>query len=57
MSNKVKRSGGINLAQGIPGFSPPEELLDILGWISSDNIHQYAPANGNLKLIEILKKK
>lgn len=57
MSNKVKKSGGINLAQGIPGFPPPEELLDILGWISSDNIHQYAPANGNLKLVEILKKK
>lgn len=57
MSNKVKMSGGINLAQGIPGFSPPEELLDILGWISSDNIHQYAPANGNIKLVEILKNK
>ncbi len=57
MSNKVKKSGGINLAQGIPGFSPPEQLLDILGRISSDNIHQYAPANGNLKLVEILKKK
>jgi len=57
MSNKVKMFGGINLAQGIPGFSPPEELLDILGWISSDNIHQYAPANGNTKLVEILKNK
>jgi aspartate/methionine/tyrosine aminotransferase len=57
MSNKVKKYGGINLAQGIPGFAPPCELLDILGRISSDNIHQYAPANGNIKLIEILKKK
>ncbi|HAQ60503.1 TPA: hypothetical protein DCR49_00625 [Candidatus Delongbacteria bacterium] len=57
MSNKVKMHGGINLAQGIPGFLPPEELLDILGWISSDNIHQYAPANGNIKLVGLLKEK
>ncbi len=57
MSNKVKTYGGINLAQGIPGFSPPEELSDILGWISSDNIHQYAPGNGNIKLVRLLKEK
>jgi aminotransferase len=56
-SNKVKKDGGINLAQGIPGFQPPQELLDILKEISHENIHQYAPGNGNLKLIEILNLK
>jgi len=57
MSNKVKMHGGINLAQGIPGFSPPAGLLEILASISTGNIHQYAPANGNLKLIGLLKEK
>lgn len=57
MSNKVKTYGGINLAQGLPGFAPPEELIDILNWISSENIHQYAPSNGNIKLVGLLKEK
>ena len=26
-SNLVKKHGGINLAQGIPGFDPPTKLL------------------------------
>ncbi len=39
MSNKVKTHGGINLAQGIPGFNPPKELTNILSQISNDNIH------------------
>jgi len=52
-SNKVKTYGGINLAQGIPGYSPPKELLEILSEVSVDpGIHQYAPGNGNKKLVE-----
>ncbi len=57
MSNKVKTYGGINLAQGLPGFAPPEELIDILNWISAENVHQYAPSNGNIKLVGLLKEK
>ncbi|MBN2790130.1 MAG: pyridoxal phosphate-dependent aminotransferase [Candidatus Delongbacteria bacterium] len=57
MSNKVKKYGGINLAQGIPGFPPPKELLDILRDIATENLHQYAPGNGNHKLINLLKQK
>ena len=57
MSNKVKRYGGINLAQGIPGFSPPSELLEIFRDISTDNIHQYAPGNGNINLVNQLKNR
>lgn len=30
MSDLVKHQGGLNLAQGLPGFAPPGELLDIL---------------------------
>ncbi|MCT4601154.1 MAG: pyridoxal phosphate-dependent aminotransferase [Marinifilaceae bacterium] len=56
MSNLVKENGGINLAQGIPGFQPPIELLDILKDISHNDIHQYAPGVGNKKLKQELVK-
>ncbi len=57
MSNKVKTYGGINLAQGIPGFNPPKELTDILSEIAGNNLHQYAPGNGNNELLNLLHKK
>ena len=54
MSNKVKTYGGINLAQGIPGFEPPEELLDELSRVAHLSVHQYAPGNGNDELLNLL---
>ena len=57
MSNKVKAHGGINLAQGIPGFNPPQELTQILSKLATENLHQYAPGNGNNELLELLLKK
>ena len=51
-SNMVKQHGGINLAQGIPGFSPPEELLDYLSKALKTDCHQYAPGTGNSELRE-----
>ncbi len=57
MSNKVKTHGGINLAQGIPGFNPPEELTGFLSNLANENIHQYAPGSGNNELLELLLKK
>ena len=56
MANKVKSEGGINLAQGIPAFEPPKELLCILERITHNNIHQYAPGRGNIHLLEQLEK-
>lgn len=54
-SNKVKQYGGINLAQGIPGFAPPEKLIKKLSEVAPlPNIHQYAPGIGNFKLLDIL---
>lgn len=53
-SNLVKIHGGINLAQGIPGFNPPERLLEILSEIRDENIHQYAPGKGNADLLNQL---
>ena len=50
-SNLVKLHGGVNLAQGIPGFQPPKELTTILAEIAKNDIHQYAPGLGNLSLL------
>ena len=57
-SRKVKKGGGINLAQGRPGFEPPAELLNILkAKIPETDLHQYAPGNGDPRLLDILVKK
>jgi aspartate/methionine/tyrosine aminotransferase len=53
-STLVKTHGGINLAQGIPGFQPPERLLEILAEALPEFVHQYAPPTGNLMLLERL---
>lgn len=56
-SNKVKLYGGINLAQGLPGFQPPKELLQKLSEVSLlDNVHQYAPGIGHFKLLELIQQ-
>lgn len=55
MSNKVKEHGGINLAQGLPGYSPPKQLLDILSRLANDAaIHQYAAGNGDSQILDLL---
>lgn len=54
MSNKVKQFGGLNLAQGLPGFPPPEALLDELSEIRLNQHHQYPPAVGNPALLDVL---
>lgn len=53
-SNLVKENGGINLAQGIPGFQPPAELVCELKDIASKNVHQYPPGIGNFDLLNQL---
>jgi len=52
MSDKVKAGGGINLAQGIPGFAPPPELLDALRRLVDEPVHQYAPGQGDAGLLD-----
>jgi aspartate/methionine/tyrosine aminotransferase len=57
-SNRVKQEGGINLAQGTPGFPPPQELLQLLESMARDErLHQYAPGNGNFELLELIRRK
>ena len=50
MSNLVKKNGGINCAQGIPGFEPPKELIEELVSAAKTQIHQYPAGNGNPEL-------
>ncbi len=52
MSNKVKLHGGINLAQGLPGYEPPLQLLHSLQEVALKAVHQYPPATGNFELME-----
>jgi aspartate/methionine/tyrosine aminotransferase len=54
MSTMVKERGGVNLAQGLPGFEPPVELLDYLSEIAHNPIHQYPPGIGNFKILDLL---
>ncbi len=54
MSNLVKENGGINLAQGIPGFEPPAALIDNLKNLAGQNYHQYAQGEGNSWLRELI---
>jgi len=54
MSNLVKANGGINCAQGIPGFEPPKELISELVSAAQMPIHQYPAGNGNPKLRELV---
>ena len=57
-SNRVKKEGGINLAQGTPGFPPPAPLLTLLK-INAEkkNLHQYPPGIGNFDLLELIRQR
>jgi len=50
----VKQYGGINLAQGIPGFEPPMYLIEALKKSVDLSVHQYAPGMGNLQLLQLV---
>jgi aspartate/methionine/tyrosine aminotransferase len=57
-SNRVKKDGGINLAQGTPGFPPPAPLLELLKKRAENpNLHQYPPGNGNFKLLDLIRRR
>lgn len=44
----------INLAQGFPGFSPDQKLIELVSQAFHRNHHQYAPMPGVFSLREIL---
>lgn len=55
-SQLAEKKEGINLAQGIPGFAPPSELINILNEIiyESPENHQYPHGNGEPELVECI---
>lgn len=56
-STLAQKEGGINFAQGRPGYSPPEGLLKILKKLTFEmNLHQYAPGKGDFDLLEETEK-
>lgn len=56
-SSLAQREGGINFAQGRPGYPPPEGLLRILNrLVYEKNLHQYAPGKGDFYLLEETEK-
>ncbi|HEX5816254.1 MAG TPA: aminotransferase class I/II-fold pyridoxal phosphate-dependent enzyme [Methylomirabilota bacterium] len=42
MTRVVSRLGGVNLAQGMPNFRPPQELIDAAHRAIDGDFHQYA---------------
>ncbi len=42
MTRVVSQYGGVNLAQGMPDFRPPQELVDAAHRALEDDFHQYA---------------
>lgn len=55
MSNKVKANGGINMAQGIPAFNPPDKLIDQMKKVLDQPIHQYAAGKGCSDIVSWLR--
>ncbi len=57
MTRVANQTGAINLSQGFPDFSPPEELLQALQKVSMEGPHQYAVTWGSQKFRDALAKK
>lgn len=53
----VQRHQPINLAQGFPGFSPDQKLIDELAKVQHKSQHQYAPLAGIFPLRERISSK
>jgi aminotransferase len=50
MTRVVSQHGGVNLAQGMPNFRPPQELLDAAHRAIDGDFHQYAITWGTPRL-------
>jgi len=57
MSALAQQHGAINLAQGFPGFSVDQDLIDLVYKYMSNGLNQYSPMVGVLKLREALSIK
>ena len=57
MSALAQQHNAINLAQGFPGFSVDQDLIDLVYKYMSKGLNQYSPMVGVLKLREALNLK
>lgn len=57
MTELANQHKAVNLAQGFPDFSPPQELLDYLYEGVKNDFNQYAPMPGLLNLREQLSRR
>ncbi len=56
ISKLANDTGAINLAQGFPNFKADQELINTIERVSSKNVHQYCPMQGNEILREQISK-
>ncbi len=57
MTRIANQTGAINLSQGFPDFSPPQEILESLKHVAENGPHQYAVTWGSQKFREALAEK
>lgn len=57
MTRIANQTGAINLSQGFPDFSPPQELMESLKYVSENGPHQYAVTWGSQNFREALAEK
>jgi len=57
MTRVSNEYNAINLSQGFPDFNPPKQILDRLGELANENVHQYSLTWGTQELREALAAK
>ncbi|MBX2984636.1 MAG: aminotransferase class I/II-fold pyridoxal phosphate-dependent enzyme [Bacteroidia bacterium] len=57
MSALAKEHDAINLSQGFPDFSPPQELISAVNFYMEKGMNQYAPMAGLMSLREQIAEK
>ena len=57
MTRISNQFGAVNLSQGFPDFDPPKAILDRLGEVKDEDVHQYSITWGAQNLREALAEK
>ena len=57
MTRISNQYGAVNLSQGFPDFNPPQAILDRLGEVTNEDVHQYSITWGAQNLREALAEK
>ena len=57
MTRISNQYGAVNLSQGFPDFNPPQAILDRLGKVTNEDVHQYSSTWGAQNLREALAEK